>query len=753
MRTTASRALALATYLATGASAVATDDPWRPVGLCGGGALFSLAGSPHDANAMMVNCDMSGAYVSRDGGRSWRMIHHAQLRGCTSCSPVFDPRRPGRIYAGSGWSGRLHVSDDYGVTWRPLGDRPPWRGRLSFLWIDPDEEGTHLFVGAAGGLYTTADGGKTWVTCRGVTGTPIGMGADRRDLLATPGYYVGTTDGVFLSGQGGTRFERFGRGLPDQPLLSFAVGSDAKVTFLYATVACRLVGGKLAGGVYVSTDHGRTWRRCMNGLNVQTKRASKWAHGEVPRYRYVRTTNRRPSVAYVHDAGTSYFPPNHATVYRTDDAGKHWRAVLFSDPRFRQYNVADDWLAKAIGQRWQSVPSSFVVSPADPNVVMMSTGMFLYRTDDGGRTWRVGHTGARAGGRGAQAAWRNNGLVVTSTWNYYADPHEPRRHYICYTDIGLARSLDAGRTWIWGGWALPWRNTTYELAFDPDVPGRIWAAMSNTHDIPNGNIIHGRHRVRMSGGVARSDDFGQTWRKAKLPEAPCLSVVLDPTSPKGRRRLYASLFEMGVYRSDDGGATWAPKSRGLGHPKNMRCCRIQRHADGGLFVLVTAKRRPGGAFTADGVGLYRSADRGESWSKVTGSLGVRWPKDFTVHPKLSGTILLSAANSRGRPEGGLYRTTDGGATWKRLAQRGPEHFGAFYHPGRAGWIYMTLTEGVPRDSAGLWLSRDDGATWQPFSRLPFSNIQRVHFLPGDAEHIVVTTFGGSVYRGPAAPAE
>jgi hypothetical protein len=86
---------------------------------------------------------------------------------------------------------------------------------------------------------------------------------------------------------------------------------------------------------------------------------------------------------------------------------------------------------------------------------------------------------------------------------------------------------------------------------------------------------------------------------------------------------------------------------------------------------------------------------------------------------------------------------------KKLVQKGPEHFGAFYHPSKPGWIYMTLTEGAP--VAGLYLSKDDGATWQPFTTLPFSNIQRVHLDPARPTEIIVTTFGGSVWRGPAEP--
>ncbi len=726
-------------------------EPWQPLGLGGGGAMFSLAGCPIDPNVMMLSCDMSGAYVSRDAGRTWRMIHHRQLRGCTSCSPVFHPSLAGRVYGAGGWSGRLRASDDYGETWKEYGGRPPWRSGCVLLWVDPIRRATRLFAGLADGLYKTDDDGRSWTKCTGIRGRPLGIGVDRRDIVGVCSYYVGTTDGVFCSGDGGRTFERFGTGLPDGKLLSFAVGSNGKVTHLYATVPCKAVGGRLTGGVYVSRDHGRAWRRCMNpDLNVQTKRSSKWAHGDVPEYRYVRTTDEAPGRAYVYDAGTSYFPPNHATVYRTDDAGAHWRAVLFSDPRFKRCNVTDDYLSSTIGQRYQEVPLSFAVNPGDPDVVMAASAGQALRTDDGGRTWRTVHCGPRAGGRGKETAWLNNGLVVTTTWNYYADPHEPRRHYICYTDIGFARSLDGGRSWIWAGPSLPWRNTTYELAFDPAVRGRIWAALSNTHDIPNWNVISGRHRVHMAGGVARSDDFGRTWQAVKLPPAPALSVVLDPTSPKARRRLYASLFEKGVYRSDDGGATWAQKSSGLGHPSNMRCCKLQLHVDGALFVLITAKRLPSGDCTLDGVGLYRSDDRAESWTKINRSLPLRWPKDFTVKPTDSRTILLSAANLRGREEGGLYRTTDGGQTWKKLVQKGPEHFGAFYHPARGGWIYMTLTEGARE--CGLWLSRDDGKTWQPFGRLPFSNIQRVHFLAADRQHIVVTTFGGSVYRGPVAPA-
>ena len=728
------------------------DEAWKPVGLCGGGGMFSLAVSPHEAKVATLSCDMSGAYITRDGGRTWQMFNYAQLKSSVSCSAVFHPTDRSTIYAPSGWYPHLRVSRDGGKTWRVMEGKVPWRSRLRKLAIDPDRP-RRLLVGTDRGLFITDSEGGTWRRCRGTTGRVLGLALDRRRRVGGRVYVVGTRDAVYRSTDDGATFRPCRKGLPAGEITGFAGGSDGKTTRLYATVRCGLSGGKLTGGVFTSGDGGASWQSCMGGgLNVQTKRSSKWAHGEVPQYAFALTTDTAPQRAYVFCAGTSYMPPDHCTVYRTDDGGATWRAVLFSDPRFTRFNTDADRLTLGLGQRYQDVPFTMAICPTNPDVVMMAASGYLFRTDNGGTSWRSCHAGIMRGNpAGKNTAWANNGLVVTTTWNYHIDPHAPRRHYICYTDIGLARSLDGGATWIWQGHALPWRNTTYELAFDPAVPGRIWGALANTHDIPNGNIIEGRHRVIMSGGLAVSADYGATWTRTALPEAPAVSVVLDPTSPRGKRTLYASLFERGVYRSIDDGKTWKQASAGLGSPKNMRCCKLHLHTDGSLFVLITAKRESSGAYMLNGVGLYRSTDRGETWTKITASLPLHWVKDFTVQADDSRTILLSAANVRGHAEGGLYRTRDGGATWSKVVQKGPEHFGAFYHPRRPGWIYMTLTEGAP--GAGLWLSTDDGKTWKPFTRLPFANIHRVHFDPRDAKRIRVTTFGGSVYHGPIEPVE
>ena len=108
----------LSGLVSAGSSAQTTG--WQPIGISGGGGMFTPAVSPVDPNLMMLNCDMSAAYLSEDGGRNWRMIHHAQLRSDTACRPAFHPTDPNIIYASSG--GRLKISRDRGMTFNSIGN-------------------------------------------------------------------------------------------------------------------------------------------------------------------------------------------------------------------------------------------------------------------------------------------------------------------------------------------------------------------------------------------------------------------------------------------------------------------------------------------------------------------------------------------------------------------------------------------------------------------------------------------------------
>jgi hypothetical protein len=303
----------------------------------------------------------------------------------------------------------------------------------------------------------------------------------------------------------------------------------------------------------------------------------------------------------------------------------------------------------------------------------------------------------------------------------------------------------------------------------------MWAALSQVHDIPNNNIVLGGHRAEGYGCVGYSEDFGVTWiernlqqpvidyhwsewtegdyaARKGLPVAPVTSVILDPKSPVDARILYASVWQHGVFTSLDGGLTWSPCYTGLGAPGgNMRVCRLRLHPDGTLFCLITGLLHDS-QLIRDGVGLYRSTDNGNTWQEITNGLDICWTTDYDVDPRDSQIVYLGVCDDPGRnqQEGGLYKTTDGGHAWQRLARKSSLHFGATIYPQNPDWVYMTLTY---NDAANppLWLSKDAGSTWEPFEDYPFCSAHRVHFDPQDEGTIYVTSYGGSVWKGPAEP--
>jgi photosystem II stability/assembly factor-like uncharacterized protein len=727
---------------------------WEPVGLSGGGGMFAPAISPADPNLMMLNCDMSAAYISEDGGHHWRMIHHAQLRSDTQCRPGFHPSDPNVIYASSG--GRLRVSRDRGRTFVPLGNlKESLSGEIAIHPCDPNT----MLVGTRNGrCWLSHDAGTTWTVCPGPQGRVIGFHFDRTGNGRS--MFAATDKAIWRSEDGGQTWTQKTDGLPWKDLQGFAGGSDpvGNITRLYCTVPRKEENGALRGGVYCSRDRGETWQSAMGrGINTDTTKADQWAYGSIAQYRQVLTTDARPRTVYVTNTSTGFHPPHHETVYRSDDGGKSWRATYFQDPRFQQYNVAPNYVTASAGQSFKGgdTPFGAAICNSDPNRLLLVWSQ-SYITHNGGDSWFNGDTYPAPGQKaGPGCAWVCTGLVVTTTWDYYIDPFDPSRHYIAYTDIGFARSVDAGKTWIWwdkSSWA-PWRNTCYEIAFDPEVPGKMWGAFSDVHDIPNDNIISERHGHNGPGGVCLSRDFGASWRHEAqgMPLRPVTSIVLDPRSPKEARTLYAGVFLEGVYKSIDDGKTWTLKKDGLGHPQNMRVSRIILHQDGTLFAMVCAMRLARGEpLRGEGVGLYRSRDGAETWEKVNAARLFLYPKDFAVHPHNSNILLVGTCDAGwGDESGGLYRTEDGGRTWQCIGREGRQTFGGYFHPRHESWLYMTLTEGAP--AAGLWLSRDNGQTWQAFNDLPFSNIQRIAFDPSDDDRMYVTTFGGSIWRGPVVP--
>ena len=154
---------------------------FRVIGPGGGGAMFHPTVSPHDLDTVLVSCDMTGAYISHDGGKSWRMFN---LRGVVEFF-VFDPLDENVIYAQS--SG-LWRSQDQGATWNlvyptpssvkgvkmssdhsdeDIVAEPNPLGTITAMAIDPaDSRVFHVTAGdrkkGNSSLFVSRDRGQSW---------------------------------------------------------------------------------------------------------------------------------------------------------------------------------------------------------------------------------------------------------------------------------------------------------------------------------------------------------------------------------------------------------------------------------------------------------------------------------------------------------------------------------------------------------------------------------------------------------------
>ncbi len=452
---------------------------------------------------------------------------------------------------------------------------------------------------------------------------------------------------------------------------------------------------------------------------------------------------------YVGSRGSGRGRERQSTVYRTSDGGLHWEPILFGDRRYPPTNVEDDWLTLDTDWWWGGTAIGLACRPADPDDLIFTDAGRAIRTLDGGKTWFPIYTR-----HVRDRLWTGIGLEVTTCYRYRFDPHDPQRTYITYTDVGFFVSPDRGKTWQHGAKGTPWTNTCYEIAFDPEVPGLIWGAWGNAHDLPHWKMLHGGTPPHWRGGICRSTDGGENWEPlgttSGFPLGTTTTVVVDPASPKGRRTVYAGVIGKGVFKSTDGGESWVKKSEGIDLRTNANVWRLIRAEDGALYCATTIAYR--NEKPVPGV-LYRSRDGAEHWELVNTNQPMPWIWGVQVEPgnpqvlyvscfdvPAPGFRAMGAYSPWPKTEGGgLFKSTDAGGNWQRVLDVS-QVWDVTFDPRDPKVLYAgTLAKGVFR-------SEDSGQTWTHLEGLPFVNTHKVTCDPADPDSIYVTTFGGGVWR-------
>ena len=736
----------LASAISRASSRATATTHFHPVGPGGGGALFTPAISPHNPKRVLVACDMTGSYITNDAGESWSMFN---LQGRVKFF-AFDPKAPDTIYAesvglwrsvdgGIKWSlvypdpssvtGLEYAADDAGVIF--AGPEKP--GTFTALAIDPSDSRILYAAsqrGDAHSLLWSKDAGKTWQTLGALPGLASRVAVDPISPSGSRTVYVlGTT---FVSIHENSQW-RQGNLPPGGEALS-------AVSAAFAPQGRAVIYASSKAGLFVSSDGAATWKKLAlpgSGATVRSVAASP----------------SNPNIAYASYKNLQeglFTKTTSLGVARTTDLGQTWDLV-WKESSQPAANIHEAWMSPYFGPGNPENPIDMAVSDTDPNLVYSTDFGRILRTADGGKNWQALYSTKREDG-----TFSSRGLETTTNYGIHFDPFDPKRMLISYTDIGPFLSENGGVGWLPSNRGIParWKNTTYWMVFDPAVRGRVWAAMSGQHDLPEPKTWRKKSPDVFEGGICISEDGGKTWRtsNAGMPSTAVTHILLDPTSPVEARILYVAAFGRGVYKSTDGGKSWNLKDDGI-PGKDPFAYRLTLDSAGNLYLVVARRSTDGGIGSDEDGALYRSTDGAGHWTRIALPAGVNGPRGLTADPKNPQRIYL-AAWGRNLPHhtegGGVYVSDDAGKSWRSawLAVKNQhitdQHiYDVTLDPKRPEVIYAAGYE------SAIWRSGDRGKTWKRIPGFNFKWVSRVIPDPQHEDMIYIMTFGGGVWHGPA----
>lgn len=743
---------ALSAVRAKGATAPATapaaSTTWTWCGWGGGGYFWCAAVDPSHDGTIYMGGDVAGVYKTEDHGRNWRMVNNG-LADYGVYSLAVDRAHPQTLYAST--EGGLCKSTDGASHWTLLPHTSRKELRLTgergksirAVAVDPGDSNIVYAASPAGKLYKSADGGQTWSVSYERKSAPDDPQALRVQF--------GKVDAQFY---GGLWFPlAFPKGAKADDCIGFGMsfkgdGSHPRDCFLSLKTSDGIsYRSRNLSDLFKETQ----WRDVVlhaadfaidPDFAAKHRDAAKTMPSE-PRWATVvrmdlAVVGSLPTEAYVAQIGKVFFAFKSAPDGTTRAAEK---PALVAVKEFATSKSVQAYANVRVGSAQGGSIYSVTASEKDPALVIAATsdaGLVMSR--DRGQTW----TDLKTPKNAASATF---------------DPSDAKIIYGAFHADGIWKSTDQGKTWTNISNGLPKKAEVVEIVVSPSN-GRDVYAIAKTGWNGTFLVSHdGGENWKASSSLA-PDTKGDPTLPAEKPgslSSPT-NITINSLNPK-------ELFVSANWRpciSEDGGATWSERAHGADISvitdirfHNGRC--YASAMDEGTLVsdndgedwrqLWPLKYTPGVSghnwrlAISDNKGADRilatlspwetnyparviiSEDSGKTFKTYSAGLpdtilhantiwGTGYPRALATDPKDPGTLYLGIDGdpSDGKPGGGIFKSTDGGVSWKQLPHQPPSRrmfYGLAVDPTDSNRLYWSTTG----ENGGLYRSDDAGNSW------------------------------------------
>ncbi|XLS29410.1 VPS10 domain-containing protein [Flavobacteriaceae bacterium M23B6Z8] len=331
-----------------------------------------------------------------------------------------------------------------------------------------------------------------------------------------------------------------------------------------------------------------------------------------------------------------------------------------------------------------------------------ATGGGVWKTQDGGRSWENISDGFFGGSVGAIAVAASDPNVI------YVGGGEVTVRGNVSSGYGIWKSVDAGKTWTASG--LEKSRHVPRIAIHPDDPNIVYAA-----------VLGDIYKPSSERGVYKSTDGGKSWKKTLFTndQAGAVDLTLDPNNP---RIIYAATWRVqrtpyslssggegsALWKSTDSGETWTEISKKEGFPKGtlgIIGVTVSPQNSERVWAIVENKEKGG---------VYRSEDGGNTWKLVNSERSLRQRAWYytRIYADTEDEDVVYVVNVR------YHKSKDGGKNFSMYNAPHGDHHDLWIAPEDSKRMIIA-------DDGGAQVSYDGGETWSTYHNQPTAQFYRV----------------------------